>query len=150
MVQGDDFTVRVWDVASGREVDGYTLNGQSPGPLIQAMVGQLVQVRLVNEAGQDVARGFGLQDDHVQRRRHELQRDGRAGHRARVDGRRAAFRARGGHELVVTPAQQLMLVVPIDSKLEAEAMIDGRAVSRRPSPVEVLSRLLRDQRQTHS
>ena len=40
-------------LASGREVDGYTLNGQSPGPLIQAMVGQLVQVRLVNESVSD-------------------------------------------------------------------------------------------------
>src|SRR5262245_55944726 len=35
-------------LASGREIDGYTLNGQSPGPLIEASVGQLVQVRLVN------------------------------------------------------------------------------------------------------
>src|SRR5262249_14866358 len=36
-------------LASGRAIDGYTLNGQSPGPLITAAVGQLVQVRLVNE-----------------------------------------------------------------------------------------------------
>ncbi|MFG2045233.1 multicopper oxidase family protein [Dactylosporangium sp. NPDC048998] len=35
---------------SGREVDGYTLNGQSPGPTIRATVGQLVQVTLVNES----------------------------------------------------------------------------------------------------
>ncbi len=40
-------------LASGREVDGYTLNGQSPGPLIRATVGQLVQVRLVNESVPD-------------------------------------------------------------------------------------------------
>ena len=40
-------------LASGREVDGYTLNGQSPGPLIQARLGQLVQVRLVNESVPD-------------------------------------------------------------------------------------------------
>ena len=33
---------------SGRSVDGYTLNGESPGPTIRATVGQLVQVRLVN------------------------------------------------------------------------------------------------------
>src|SRR6266511_2588470 len=35
---------------SGRVVDGYTLNGQSPGPVIRATAGQLVQVRLVNES----------------------------------------------------------------------------------------------------
>jgi FtsP/CotA-like multicopper oxidase with cupredoxin domain len=42
---------------SGRFVDGYTLNGQSPGPVVRATVGQLVQVRLVNES---VARGVTL------------------------------------------------------------------------------------------
>ncbi|GAA4593566.1 hypothetical protein GCM10023194_58140 [Planotetraspora phitsanulokensis] len=40
-------------LASGREVDGYTLNGRSPGPQIQATAGQLVQVRLVNESVPD-------------------------------------------------------------------------------------------------
>ncbi|MCK2216302.1 multicopper oxidase family protein [Actinomadura sp. ATCC 31491] len=35
-------------LASGRESDGYTLNGRSPGPEITAVRGQLVQVRLVN------------------------------------------------------------------------------------------------------
>jgi FtsP/CotA-like multicopper oxidase with cupredoxin domain len=38
---------------SGREIDGYTLNGQSPGPLIEARVGQLVQVRLINDSVPD-------------------------------------------------------------------------------------------------
>jgi FtsP/CotA-like multicopper oxidase with cupredoxin domain len=38
---------------SGRLVDGYTLNGQSPGPVIRAGAGQLVQVRLVNESVPD-------------------------------------------------------------------------------------------------
>jgi FtsP/CotA-like multicopper oxidase with cupredoxin domain len=38
---------------TGREVDGYTLNGQSPGPVIHATEGQLVQVRLVNESVPD-------------------------------------------------------------------------------------------------
>jgi FtsP/CotA-like multicopper oxidase with cupredoxin domain len=38
---------------SGRLVDGYTLNGQSPGPLIRATEGQLVQVRLINESVPD-------------------------------------------------------------------------------------------------
>jgi FtsP/CotA-like multicopper oxidase with cupredoxin domain len=38
---------------SGRTVDGYTLNGQSPGPVIRASAGQLVQVRLVNESVPD-------------------------------------------------------------------------------------------------
>ncbi|MFI6317433.1 multicopper oxidase family protein [Nonomuraea sp. NPDC050556] len=35
-------------LASGRQVDGYTLNGSSPGPPIEARQGQLVQVKLVN------------------------------------------------------------------------------------------------------
>ncbi len=37
-------------LASGREVNGYTLNGQSPGPVIRATEGQMVEVRLVNES----------------------------------------------------------------------------------------------------
>jgi FtsP/CotA-like multicopper oxidase with cupredoxin domain len=35
-------------LASGEVVDGYTLNGTSPGPLIEATQGDLVQVTLVN------------------------------------------------------------------------------------------------------
>jgi FtsP/CotA-like multicopper oxidase with cupredoxin domain len=35
---------------SGRNIDGYTLNGTSPGPAIHAVEGQLVQVRLVNQS----------------------------------------------------------------------------------------------------
>ncbi|GAA0538304.1 hypothetical protein GCM10010172_19520 [Paractinoplanes ferrugineus] len=42
-------------LASGQKVDGYTLNGTSPGPTIRAKVGQLVQVRLVNESVPDGA-----------------------------------------------------------------------------------------------
>ena len=37
-------------LASGQEVDGYTLNGATPGPEIDVVQGQLVQVRLVNES----------------------------------------------------------------------------------------------------
>ncbi|HEY3000995.1 MAG TPA: multicopper oxidase family protein, partial [Kribbellaceae bacterium] len=37
-------------LASGERVDGYTLNGSSPGPLIRAREGDLVQVTLVNES----------------------------------------------------------------------------------------------------
>jgi FtsP/CotA-like multicopper oxidase with cupredoxin domain len=37
-------------LSSGRSVDGYTFNGGSPGPVIRATAGQLVQVRLVNES----------------------------------------------------------------------------------------------------
>jgi FtsP/CotA-like multicopper oxidase with cupredoxin domain len=44
-------------LASGREVDGYTLNGTSPGPEIRAEQGQLVEVTLVNA---DVAEGVTL------------------------------------------------------------------------------------------
>ncbi|HEX2807450.1 MAG TPA: multicopper oxidase domain-containing protein [Kineosporiaceae bacterium] len=40
-------------LASGRSVDGYTLNGHTPGPLIRAAAGQLVQVRLVNASVPD-------------------------------------------------------------------------------------------------
>ncbi len=40
-------------LASGRPVDGYTLNGTSPGPVIRAEQGQLVEVRLVNESVPD-------------------------------------------------------------------------------------------------
>jgi FtsP/CotA-like multicopper oxidase with cupredoxin domain len=40
-------------LASGEEVTGYTLNGTSPGPDIRAELGQLVEVRLVNETVRD-------------------------------------------------------------------------------------------------
>jgi FtsP/CotA-like multicopper oxidase with cupredoxin domain len=40
-------------LTDGRTVDGYTLNGTSPGPVIRATAGQLVQVRLVNESVRD-------------------------------------------------------------------------------------------------
>jgi FtsP/CotA-like multicopper oxidase with cupredoxin domain len=35
---------------SGRAFEGYTLNGRSPGPVVKATKGQLVQVRLINES----------------------------------------------------------------------------------------------------
>jgi FtsP/CotA-like multicopper oxidase with cupredoxin domain len=38
---------------SGRTVNGYTVDGQSPGPVIRATVGQLVEVQLVNESVPD-------------------------------------------------------------------------------------------------
>ncbi len=44
-------------VGAGREIDGYTLNGTSPGPEIRAVVGDMVQVTLHNE---DVSRGVTL------------------------------------------------------------------------------------------
>jgi FtsP/CotA-like multicopper oxidase with cupredoxin domain len=37
-------------LASGREVDGYTINGSSPGPQINVAEGQLVEVHLANES----------------------------------------------------------------------------------------------------
>jgi FtsP/CotA-like multicopper oxidase with cupredoxin domain len=40
-------------LASGQPVDGYTLNGNSPGPGIVAVQGQLVQVTLFNESVPD-------------------------------------------------------------------------------------------------
>jgi len=42
-------------LASGESVDGYTLNGTSPGPALRASVGDLVQVTLVNESVPDGA-----------------------------------------------------------------------------------------------
>jgi FtsP/CotA-like multicopper oxidase with cupredoxin domain len=40
-------------LASGEQVDGYTVNGSSPGPTIRAVEGQLVQVTLVNASVPD-------------------------------------------------------------------------------------------------
>jgi FtsP/CotA-like multicopper oxidase with cupredoxin domain len=40
-------------LASGEEIDGYTVNGTSPGPVIRAVQGQLVEVRLVNASVPD-------------------------------------------------------------------------------------------------
>jgi FtsP/CotA-like multicopper oxidase with cupredoxin domain len=41
------------ELASGDEVEGYTVNGTSPGPTIEATQGDLVEVRLVNESVPD-------------------------------------------------------------------------------------------------
>lgn len=43
------------EVPGGRRVDGYTLNGTSPGPEIRATQGELVEVTLVNESVPDGA-----------------------------------------------------------------------------------------------
>jgi FtsP/CotA-like multicopper oxidase with cupredoxin domain len=40
---------------SGQEVDGYTLNGMSPGPELRVQQGQLLEVRLVNESVEEGA-----------------------------------------------------------------------------------------------
>ena len=40
-------------LASGRKVSGYTLNGTSPGPLVEATQGDLVEVHLHNESVPD-------------------------------------------------------------------------------------------------
>jgi FtsP/CotA-like multicopper oxidase with cupredoxin domain len=42
-----------FQLASGRTYNGYTFNGQSPGPVITARAGQLVEVRLINESVRD-------------------------------------------------------------------------------------------------
>ena len=42
-------------LASGESMDGFTLNGTSPGPLIEARKGDLVEVTLVNESVPDGA-----------------------------------------------------------------------------------------------
>ena len=42
-----------FELGSGREIDGYTFNGQSPGPQITAHVGQLVEVHVRNESVSD-------------------------------------------------------------------------------------------------
>jgi FtsP/CotA-like multicopper oxidase with cupredoxin domain len=46
--QQQEFTL-----ASGEQVDGYTLNGTSPGPEVRAKQGELIEVRLVNESVAD-------------------------------------------------------------------------------------------------
>ncbi len=38
------------DIPGGRSVDGYTVNGSSPGPVIRARQGDLVEVTFVNES----------------------------------------------------------------------------------------------------
>src|SRR5262245_57876409 len=40
-------------LASGRTVNGYTLNGESPGPTIRATQGDLVEVTVTNESVPD-------------------------------------------------------------------------------------------------
>lgn len=42
-----------FELASGRAIDGFTLNGGSPGPVIRATQGQLVEVHLANESVPD-------------------------------------------------------------------------------------------------
>ena len=42
-----------FELASGREVDGYTINETSPGPTIEATVGDLVEVHVRNESVSD-------------------------------------------------------------------------------------------------
>jgi FtsP/CotA-like multicopper oxidase with cupredoxin domain len=42
-------------VPGGRAIDGYTVNGTSPGPVLRARQGQLVEVTLVNESVADGA-----------------------------------------------------------------------------------------------
>ena len=48
-----DVRQETFTLESGREVDGYTVNGQSPGPTIRATQGDLVEVNLVNESVPD-------------------------------------------------------------------------------------------------
>ena len=59
-------------LASGRAVDGFTLNGTSPGPTIRATVGQLVEVRLTG-AGRE-GRHTGRNSQFSQPQFLELQR----------------------------------------------------------------------------
>ncbi len=43
------------DIPGGRSVDGYTVNGSSPGPVIRAQQGELIEVTFVNESVSDGA-----------------------------------------------------------------------------------------------
>ena len=54
-----DLTARQerFTLGSGRKVDGYTVNGSSPGPTLHATQGDLVEVRLTNE---NIAAGITL------------------------------------------------------------------------------------------
>jgi FtsP/CotA-like multicopper oxidase with cupredoxin domain len=55
-------------LASGEEVDGYTVNGTSPGPTLRVLQGRLLEVRLVNESVADGTtlhwHGVGLPNAH--------------------------------------------------------------------------------------
>ena len=42
-----------FELASGREIEGFTFNGTSPGPQITARVGQLVEVHVRNQSVED-------------------------------------------------------------------------------------------------
>ncbi|WP_243653478.1 multicopper oxidase family protein [Pseudonocardia endophytica] len=44
---------QVFRLPTGEQVDGFTLNGESPGPELRVVQGQTVQVRLVNESVPD-------------------------------------------------------------------------------------------------
>jgi FtsP/CotA-like multicopper oxidase with cupredoxin domain len=44
---------QTFTLASGRKVDGYTINGQSPGPMIKVTEGQLLEVHLRNASVPD-------------------------------------------------------------------------------------------------
>jgi FtsP/CotA-like multicopper oxidase with cupredoxin domain len=50
-----DLTARKerYRLADGRQIDGYTVNGTSPGPVLRAVQGQLVEVRLTNASVPD-------------------------------------------------------------------------------------------------
>ena len=47
-------------LASGQSIDGYTVNHTSPGPVINAIQGQMVEVRLVNASVPTVSRCIGM------------------------------------------------------------------------------------------
>jgi len=44
---------KTFELASGRTVDGYTFNGESPGPTITATAGDLVEVQVSNKSVED-------------------------------------------------------------------------------------------------
>ena len=90
-----------FELASGERVQGYTLNGTSPGPEIQAHQGDLVQVTLINV---DVPDGR----DAALARRRRAQRRGRR--RGRHAGRRPA---RAGARLPVRRRGRRHVLVPL-------------------------------------
>ena len=89
-------TVRL---ASGRTVDGYTLNGSSPGPLIEVTQGELLEVHLRNENVPGRHHAALARAGRPERRGRRGRRD--AGRRAARRGAHLPVRRRAGRHVLV-------------------------------------------------
>ena len=111
-------------VAGGRSVEGYTVNGTSPGPTIRVRQGQLVEVTFVNESVACRGDAALARRRRAQRRRRRCGRD--AGRRAGGWALRLPVRRGGrGHVLVPLP--------PGVARAGPEAGCSARSWSIRPT-----------------